>query len=188
MGTGSGRQRLEPARQWRELGRRRAPRRMQARGCRAQDTARLVVGAGRDHRRETARAAGALQQERVIVVRQYACRTVAVPPGHQPAAAPLLFLSSNLEHRGLIAVPDRQQEARWRCDRRAVRDEIPADEPGPDVNFPRQSPPLPPSTMTVSFSGSSSRATSSDVWSGHAKSASSGCIRPWKRSTCERPQ
>ena len=66
----------------------------------------------------------------------------------------------------------------------AVRDEIPAGEP--DVG--RQSPPLPPSTMTVSFSGSSSRTTSRDGRSGHTKSASSGCIRPWKRSTWERPQ
>jgi len=144
--------------------------------------------AGRDHRRERTRASGALQQERAIVVRQDARRTVAVPPGHQPAAAALLFLPGDLEHGGLAAMPYRQQETGRRGDHLAVRDEIPAGEPGPVVNLWRQSPPLPPSTTTVSFSGSSSRTTSRVGCSGHTKSASSGCMRPWKRSTWERPQ
>jgi hypothetical protein len=52
----------------------------------------------------------------------------------------------------------------------------------------RQSPPAPPSTITVSFSGSSSRTTSMVRRSGQTNSGSSSCIRPWKRSTWERPQ
>ena len=157
---------------------------MQPCGDRTQDAARLVVVAGRDHCGQSARSGDAFQQERAIVVRQDARRTVAVPPRHQPAATAFFLFAGDLQQGGLAALPYRQKETRRRGDRRAVRDEIPAGEP--DVGG--QSPPLPPSTMTVSFSGSSSRTTSRDGRSGHTKSASSGCIRPWKRSTWERPQ
>src|SRR5260370_1623031 len=91
-------------------------------------------------------------------------------PGNQELAPP--------------APPLRNEGARQGADRCTVRNEVPAVEPG----VGRQSPPLPPSTTTVSFCGSSSCTTSMVGCSGHTKSASSGCIRLWKRSTWARPQ
>jgi len=89
----SRRESLEPARQGHKLRRRSAPRYMQPAGDRTQDAARLVVVAGRDHCGQSARTGDAFQQERPIVARQDARRTVAVPPRHQPAATALFFLA-----------------------------------------------------------------------------------------------
>src|SRR5262249_3884514 len=160
------------------------PRRERPRRDRAQDAARLVVLAARRHGREAARAGGAFEQQGVLVVGQHAGGTVAVPPRHQPAAAPLFLLARDLEHGGLAVAAHRQQQARRCEDRRAVGCELPSLE----VAVGRQSPPSPPSTTTVSCSGSASRATSMLRRLGHRKTASSGCIRLWKRSTWARPQ
>ncbi len=84
---------------------------MQARGDRTQDTARLVVITGRDHRRQAARADGAFQQECMIVLRQDARRAIAIPPRHQPAAATLLFRAGDLQHGRLAVVPDGHKQA-----------------------------------------------------------------------------
>ena len=109
---------------------------------------------------------------------------VAVPPGHQRAAAALLVLARDLQHGGLAVVAHGQQQGRWCRDRLAVGNEVPAGE----MRAERQSPPLPPTTITVSFSGSSSRATSMVRRSGQTNSASSSCIRLSKRLTWARPQ
>ena len=70
----------------------------------AQDTAGFIVVSGAGHLAEGGRTGGAFQQEGMVLVRQNAGRTVAAPPFHDRAAAALVFLERQLEHRG-FAVP-----------------------------------------------------------------------------------
>ena len=104
------RQGREPARQRDEFRRRSGARRMQAQGHVAEDAARLIVPAGRDHFRERARPGGALQQQRLAVPGQNLRGAVAVPPRHQRTAAALLFLARDLEHGRHAIVAHGQQQ------------------------------------------------------------------------------
>src|ERR1044072_6374092 len=113
------------------------------------------------------------------MLRQNLRRAIAVPPRHQRAAATLLFFARDLEHGGHAVVAHRQQQGRRCFNRLAVGNEVPAGE----VDAEAQPPPLPPTTITVSFSGSSSRETSMVRRSGQTNSASSSCIRLSKRLT-----
>ena len=83
---------------------------MQAQGHVAENAARLVVPAGRDHCRERARAGGALQQQRLAVLSQDLRGTVAIPPRHQRTAAAFLFLARDLQHGRHAIVAHGQQQ------------------------------------------------------------------------------
>jgi len=76
---------------------------MQVLGYGAKNAARLVVLASGDHCRERARAGSPLEQQRWPVLRQDLGGAIAIPPGHQRAAAALLVLARDLQH-GLHAI------------------------------------------------------------------------------------
>src|SRR5689334_18117974 len=124
---------------------------MQAHRRLAENAARLVVLAGGDHYGERARSSGALQQQGVAVPGQNLRRAFTMPPRHHGRAATFLFFTCNLEHGRRAVLAHGQKRARPCFERLAVGNEIPAGE----MDAEAQSPPLPPTTMTVSFSGSS---------------------------------
>jgi hypothetical protein len=105
-------ERHEPLRQRRQF-ERRWPMSLcvQLRGDVADDACRLVIriAARSRHRREGPRARQTLEQQRRALVRQHACRSVAIPPHHQPASPHLLGMNRDLEHASrAIREPDGQ--------------------------------------------------------------------------------
>jgi hypothetical protein len=83
---------------------------VQAQGHLAEDAARLIVPAGRDHFRERARPGGALQQKRLAVPSQNLRCAMAIPPRHQRTAAAFFFLARDLEHGRHAVVAHGQQQ------------------------------------------------------------------------------
>ena len=126
MGGGGGLERREQDGQRNQLRQRLGARGVQQRDRRARDVGGLVVTAVSGECRERAAALGTLEQERLAVHRQHACRPLPVPPRHENAAEPRLGLGRDLEHGRLAAPAHGQQAGATGDDQRAIQREPPS--------------------------------------------------------------